>query len=305
MLIDWHAHVIPPEAAAAPVWRGNCPMAIDRFMEAHRAANIDVSVVTETGRGIKSGSIALVQQWSDYAARLQADYPGILYGFASVDPCGGKPHLQELERAITQLGLKGVLILSSHNDRYPDEDDAMPFWEMVQALDIPVMIHPSVADGEGNFKGYRLANSIGRPFDTALAIARLIVRGVLERYPDLKIVGAHLGGGICEVIGRMDYAYELRDPAHDFMGPYTPVHIPHPPSHYLKKLYLDTVSYHSPAIRCAIDTIGVDRVLLGSDAPPLATLKPRAIALIDELNLAPDDKATKVPADSSLHLMTN
>ena len=59
--------------------------------------------------------------------------------------------------------------------------------------------------------GYRLASSVGRPADNCLSLARLIVRGIYEEFPKLKLVGSHLGGGICEVIGRMDYAYDLID----------------------------------------------------------------------------------------------
>jgi aminocarboxymuconate-semialdehyde decarboxylase len=136
---------------------------------------------------------------------------------------------------------------------------------------------------------YRLASSIGRPADLCLALSRLIVRGILEDFPRLKIVGSHGGGGICEVIGRMDYAYELQDEAY-FLGSYSPMKIKHAPGHYLKQLYLDTVTYHLPAARLVVDTVGADRVLYGSDAPPLTSLKPRAIKLIEDLNLSPRER---------------
>jgi len=74
---------------------------------------------------------------------------------------------------------------------------------------------------------YRLASSIGRPADGCLAIARLIVRGMFEKLPNLKLVGTHLGGGICEMIGRMDYAYNLGDEAY-FLGAYEPMLIKAP-----------------------------------------------------------------------------
>ena len=136
---------------------------------------------------------------------------------------------------------------------------------------------------------YRLTSSVGRPFDECLAIARMIVRGVFEQLPDLKFVGAHLGGGICEVIGRMDYAYELGDFAH-FLGSYEPLLISHTPSHYLRQLYMDTVSYHAPAIMCGIQTVGVQHVVFGSDAPPLLPMLPRAKRIIEELPLSDEEK---------------
>ena len=115
------------------------------------------------------------------------------------------------------------------------------------------------------------------------------MRGILEDFPRLKIVASHGGGGICETISRMDYAYELQDEAF-FLGPYAPMKIKHKPSHYLKKLYLDTVTYNPPAVKMVLDWVGVDHVLYGSDAPPLTSLKPRAIKLMQDLDIAETDR---------------
>ena len=136
---------------------------------------------------------------------------------------------------------------------------------------------------------YRLISSVGRPFDECLSLARLIVRGVLERFPDVKVVGSHLGGGIMECISRMDYAYELGDFA-AFLGSYEPLLISHEPSYYLKKMYFDTVSYSWPAVMLGVHTVGVDHLFFGSDAPPLVPLLPRAKRLIEELPLSAEDK---------------
>lgn len=294
MIIEWHNHVYPPEEAAAPEWEGRCPMNIDNVLDANRKAGVDVIVVSNAAHYMRYKSdkeeLTSIKRWTDYAAEIQDRHRGLVCGFATLLPCGGPAYVRELERAIKELGLKGVFINSSHKGHYPDDDEARPFWEAVQDLDIPVMIHPPhVGFGEERMKEYRLASSVGRPFDLTLALSRLIVRGILEDLPGLKIVASHGGGGICEVIGRMDYAYELRDEAY-FLGSYAPLRIKHAPSHYLKMMYLDTVCYHAPAIRCVLDTVGVDHVLYGSDAPPLTSLKPRAIKLIQDLNLSPADR---------------
>src|SRR5258708_21235185 len=137
------------------------------------------------------------------------------------------------------------------------------------------MQQASVGFGEERMKEFRLASSVGRPFDSCLALARLIVRGIFEEFPTLKFVASHLGGGICEIIGRMDYAYELRDNPL-ILGPYgPPVYITRKPSDYLKMVYFDTVSYHAPAVECTIKTAGVDRLIFGPDSPlPVALTKP-------------------------------
>jgi aminocarboxymuconate-semialdehyde decarboxylase len=317
MIIDWHAHIYTPEEAAddrrtfdgksGPSWgeRG-CPMVLENFLDAHHQANIDVSVVTNAAHYLRgkaeSEELPAVQRWSDYAAQVQEKYKGTLVCFATILPCGGPAFIKETERAVRQLGLKGIFVHSSHKGHYPDDDEARPFWELVQDLDVPVMIHPPhLGFGEERMRDYRLASSIGRPFDLCLALGRLIVRGVLEDFPRLKIVASHGGGGICETISRMDYAYELQDEAF-FLGPYAPMRIKHPPSYYLKRLYLDTVTYNAPAVRMVLDWMGADRVIYGSDAPPLTSLKPRAIKLIRDLDIAAADK-DKIFASNAKRLL--
>jgi aminocarboxymuconate-semialdehyde decarboxylase len=317
MIIDWHAHIYTPEEAAddrrsfdgrnGPSWgeRG-CPMVLENFLAAHQEARIDISVVTNAAHYLRGKAndeeLPAVQSWSDYAAEVQRRHKGVLCCFATILPCGGPAFIREAERAIRQLGLKGIFIHSSHKGRYPDDDEARPFWELVQDLDVPVMIHPPhLGFGEERMKEYRLASSIGRPFDLCLALGRLIVRGILEDFPRVKIVASHGGGGICETISRMDYAYELQDEAF-FLGPYAPMRIKHKPSYYLRKMYLDTVTYNRPAVKMILEWMGSDRVLYGSDAPPLTSLKPRAIKLIQELDISDADKQ-KIFADNARRLL--
>ena len=304
MIIEWHTHVYPPEEAEAdslawdgksgPTWDGKCPMTIENVMAAHHRSGVAVSVISNAAHYMRGKSEAnelkAIRRWSDYAAEIQQKYQGIVYGFATILPCGGPAMVKETERAIRELGLKGILIQSNHKGHYPDDDEARPFWELVQDLDVPVFIHPPhVGFGEERLREYRLASSVGRPADLCLALSRLIVRGILEDFPRVTLVASHGGGGICEVIGRMNYAYELQDECY-FLGPYSPMKIKHEPGYYLKKMYFDSVTYHTPAVRMVLDTVGVDHVLYGSDAPPLTSLKPRAIKLIEDLPLPVADK---------------
>lgn len=294
MIIDWHTHVYPPELAKDRRWGGTTPLTIENLLEAHEQAGVDRCVVSNTVHYLKDKtadeSLEFLRRWNEYAAEIQQKYKERIIVFTSTLPCGGAPFMKELERAIIECGLHGVLINSSHQHTYPDDDAARPFFEMVTALGIPVMMHaPSVGYGEERMRDYRLASSVGRPFDECLSIARLIVRGVFERFQSIKFVGCHLGGGICDVIGRMDYAYELGDRASG-LGPYEPMLITKRPSEYLKTLYMDTVAYHPPAIMCAYQTIGAEHLLFGSDAPPLLPLLPRAKKIIEELPITADER---------------
>jgi aminocarboxymuconate-semialdehyde decarboxylase len=294
MIIDWHTHLHPPEYAAKPFWQGRCPMTIENVLAAQDEAGIDMTVVSNAAHELRQlnreQQFEMVCTINRYLAEQQGKYPDKIIAFATSAPTGGDRFLKELERAVVEDGMKGVWVTSSLQGDYPDDDAARPFFKLVNDLGIPVVIHPpSIGFGEERMNVYRLASSVGRPFDNALAIARLIVRGIFEELPDLKLVGSHLGGGICEIIGRLDYAYELQDEAF-FLGSYEPMLIRHPPSHYLKMMYLDLVCYHAPAARCGIETIGADHILLGTDAPPLTVLKPRGLKMVDELGLNAADK---------------
>ena len=294
MIIDFHTHVMPPEMAAAPIWRGKCPMTIENVLEAAKEGGVDRTVISNPGHELRhmdaSQQLATVRMINQYLASLAHKHDNI-YALATTVPYGGEPFLKELERAVKQDGAKGVIILSSLPGHYPDDDDALPFFQLATELDIPVFMHPpSVGFGEERLNIYRLASSVGRPMDGALAISRLIVRGIFEKLPALKLVASHLGGGICEMIGRMDYAYNLQEEAY-FLGPYEPMLIRHPPSHYLKMMYLESTCYHVPAARCAMETVGVDHFVFGTDAPPLKPLKKAGVEIIRSLKLTPADEA--------------
>ncbi len=294
MKIDWHTHVYPPELVANPRWQGRCPMTLENVINTHRNAGVDKMVVSRPVHYIKglpdAEGFRGIQRWDEYSAEVGQKYPDETFCFATTVPGGGDQYVKELERSIKEYGLRGVLINSSHNGHYPDEDEAEPFWDLVTELDIPVMIHaPSSSFGEECMNMYRLISSVGRPADETLAISRLIVRGIFERYPTVKFVGCHLGGGICEVIGRLNYAYELGDFCF-FLGSYEPMLITKAPGEYLKMIYMDSAAYHWPAVMCAINTVGIDHVVFGSDAPPLAPLLPKAVKLVEELPISDEDK---------------
>jgi aminocarboxymuconate-semialdehyde decarboxylase len=294
MIIDWHTHVHPPKEQDRPFWRGRCPATIENVLALHEQVQLDLSVISSAGHYLRQFSreeaVPVVRESNECMASLRDRHQDKIVALATSIPGGGDAHLRELERAVTQDGLRGALISSSHRGAYPDDDDARPFFALATKLDIPVFVHPpSVGFGEERMGDYRLASSVGRPFDSCLALARLIVRGIFEDFPTLKLVGSHLGGGICEIIGRMDYAYELGDEAF-FLGSYEPMRITRKPSDYLKMMYFDTVSYHAPAVECAIETIGVDRLIFGTDSPMLLALKQKGLDVIHALDLDEESK---------------
>jgi aminocarboxymuconate-semialdehyde decarboxylase len=291
MIIDWHTHLIPPLESGKPAWNGRCQMVIENILGAQEQAGIDITVASNTTHYLQRRSppdaLEALRQSNRYLAEIQDRYNGRIYGLASILPGGGEKHLRELERAITEDGLKGVLVTSSFKGVYLDDPEVRPFFDLAARLDIPVMIHPpTVGFGEERMREFRLASSVGRPFDSCLALSRLILYGVLEAFPTLKIVATHLGGGITEVIGRLDYNYALQTEgfyARD--EDIAPMLIKRRPSEYLKNIYLDSVCYHLPAAKCAIETVGVDHFVFGTDAPPLTPLKQLGLDMIYQLPL--------------------
>ena len=201
MIIDFHNHAHPPKYAANPRWQGKCPMALERVLAAQDSTQVDFIVISNAIHGLgqrePAERLEVIREYNRFFAETQDKYSDRLAAFACALPSGGDAVLKELERAVTEDGLKGVMIMSSVPGHYPDDDDALPFFELVTRLDIPVMMHPpSVGFGEERLQDYRLASSIGRPMDLALALARLIVRGIYEKFPTLKLVCTRLGGGI-------------------------------------------------------------------------------------------------------------
>jgi aminocarboxymuconate-semialdehyde decarboxylase len=293
VLIDWHTHIHSPANQAKPYWQGRCPMTLENVLAAHTLAGLDKSVISNAGHFLRfcktvQETVAGLQDSNRYLAECRDRHPDKLVAMATCVPGGGDECLRELERAVREDDCRAVIIGSSHQGRYPDADEAKPFFQLVTALDIPVFVHPGDSTTPAT-ADYRLASSISRPADNCLALARLIVRGIFEQFPSLKLVGSHLGGGICEVVGRMDYAYSLPDFAF-FLGSYEPMLIKHPPSHYLKMMYLESTCYHPPAARCAIDTVGVNHFIFGTDAPPMIPLKREGLEMMDKIGMTPAER---------------
>ena len=291
MIIDFHTHVYPPKQQAAPSWKGKCPMTIENVLAAQDKHGVAASVISNHTPYLRHADFDKIlgehREINRFLAEQQHKHAGKIYALACSIPNGRDDYLKELERAIKVDGMKGVMIRASHQHSYPDADQAKSFFKLCTDLDVPVVIHPPpVGYGEDSMNDYRLASSVGRPQDNCLALARLIVRGIFEQFPTLKLVVTHLGGGICEVIGRMNYAYTLQEEAF-FLGSYEPMLIKHEPLHYLKMMYLESTSYHAPGARCAFDTVGEDHFVFGTDSPPLLALKKEGVDLIKQIGLTP------------------
>lgn len=168
--------------------------------------------------------------------------------------------IAELDRAVDVLGFKGLQIGGTIAGFNLDETRFRPFWAAVEAKGVPVILHPSGYPEGQRFGSYFLTNCIGNPLETMVATTRMIFSGLFEEHPGIKLVLLHGGGYLPFYSSRADHTWEVR--------PETRVAIPdHPPSHYMKQLYYDTMVFQPLYLRHLIEIVGVDRVMLGTDYP--------------------------------------
>jgi predicted TIM-barrel fold metal-dependent hydrolase len=194
---------------------------------------------------------------NECSARAQKDYPGRFVGLAHVPPLEGTAALKELERAIVELGLKGVTIPSQVNGLSLDAEEFTPFYDLMNKLGVPIFIHPALAPkGYSLLQDYQLPVILTREFDLGVAVTRLIAGGIVERYPELQFVFAHFGGGLAgykERIVRSSYRFKL----------------PKLFEEYFDRLYFDMAGFEGSAIalRCALEGIRPERMVFATDYP--------------------------------------
>lgn len=192
-------------------------------------------------------------------AELVHAYPDRFIGLATLPMQDSELATRELERAVTQLGLRGAEICSNTNGVELDDPCLFPVYAKAEQLGVPFFVHPQNTGDISRLKDYHLWNLVGFPLDTVLAAARLIFGGVFERFPKLKVILAHGGGYFPYQIGRLDHGWSVREEGKK--------HISRPPSEYLNCLYFDCLIHQDLARRFLVDLVGVDHVVIGTDYP--------------------------------------
>jgi predicted TIM-barrel fold metal-dependent hydrolase len=232
-------------------------------------------------------TLDVARRANDAMARVVADGNGRLAGMASVNPFDAT-HVRELERAIGELHLNGVCVPSSWDGLYLDSGLATPFLECVEGLDLPVFIHPPLVPlGWEAMERYRLAETVGRVFDTTMTVSSMICAGVFDRFPTLKILVPHMGAGLMSVMGRLDMGHRLGYPGH---APYQAAMCERKPSEYLGNLYVDTMGFWPSMLKQLVEVFGPARVLFGTDYPAVPISPAEHIGLVESLELCRDEK---------------
>ena len=184
--------------------------------------------------------------------------PASFIGFATVPLQDPAAAVVELQRAISDLGLEGVEILTNINGTGLDDPALEPFWSAVESLHVPLLIHPHNVLGLDRLGPYYLRNLLGNPTETAQAGARLLFSGVMDRHPEIKIILSHGGGSLPHLIGRLQHGFEVRPECRQFSDD---------PISKMNRFYYDTVVFNPLILRHIIDIAGLDQVVLGTDYP--------------------------------------
>ena len=227
--------------------------------------------------------------WNEEMAGAQKKYPGRLWASAAVPLQDTRAAIDVLDDAVGRLGLMGVNLPGSVGaDARIDGERLEPFYAHVEKLGLPMFLHPTDVIFQDMLDGYdgALHLSLGRVIEVSVAAMRLILSGMMERHPKLKIVMSHTGGSLPYQAGRMDKNSKAAK-------------LPNPVTTYMKRMYTDTVSPHSAGIKFAIDYYGIDHVMYGTDYPcwdPAPCLE-----LIDGIELSAADQAETVLRQRAAH----
>ncbi len=209
---------------------------------------------------------AVAQVNNDSLAALARKHAGRFAPLASVPLQAPERAARELERA-HGLGLRGVEIPARAGALELDAAQLEPFWSAAAALETPICIHPFEASPRGALARYALSPLVGNLFDTGMAATLLVMGGVLERHPRLRFVLYHGGGTFPALIARLEKGHELIAEAR--------ASAPKPPSAYLDRFWLDTITFDPGWLGYLVGRFGADHVVLGSDYPlPLGPRDP-------------------------------
>ncbi|TDC52779.1 amidohydrolase [Jiangella ureilytica] len=308
-VVDIHAHFVPPRLLTAidgfelrkdSVWpeqlfHNGRPLGpviprlteLDLVLDDMDRTGVDVRVLctaswlfcywAEPDLGMRFARTA-----NDALAEAVAAHPDRLAGLATVPLQDVPAAIDELRRAVGELGMRGVAVGTNINGRYFDDPELFPFLAAARELDVPVFFHPDNVAGEDRLGPYKLVQMIGNPHEATLSLVRLLLSGVLARLPGLKVSFPQAGGSIAYLTGRIDHAWQVRPEAH--------AHTDRPPSTFLAECHFDTITHSTVPLEILLRHVPPAQLLLGSDYPwDMGEAVPGRY--VRELNLDPTDQA--------------
>lgn len=313
-IIDAHAHMIVPEVTrdAAPdeSWRPKVRWERGRQVIEFGGLQITAAVreIVDTEGILEQQAAAgightLVSPWvnllrddvspaeslrscrlvNEALAALVERYPGRLSALGAVPLNDPGLAARELEAVMALPGLHGVEITASVRGTYVGDDRFRTFWEAAEGLGALVFIHPTTRGFDSPvFSEYHLWNAVGNPMETTIAAAQMVMAGVMETLPKLKVLLAHAGGMVLWLRGRLRHAHAVVGAAR--------TRLRESPEQSLQRFYFDTITHDAVLLRAALEFAGADHILLGSDYPFDMGMD-RPVEFVRSLHLPPDDEA--------------
>lgn len=207
-----------------------------------------------------AGAAEFARFQNDHIASVVAAHPDRFYGAGTLPLQDPDLAVKELERVRRHLGLHAIAIGTNVNGKLLSDGLLTPVLEAAARLDTPIFVHPvGPALGTERAPSSYYAVTIGYPLDMALTIYSLLFSGTLERVPRLRFCFAHGGGAFPFLLGRLLHGWRALPEAR--------AAAPKSPSEYLAAFYYDSITHHPAALRFLVETLGADRILMGSDYP--------------------------------------
>ncbi|MFA6264163.1 MAG: amidohydrolase family protein [Pseudolabrys sp.] len=203
--------------------------------------------------------VALSRVQNEDMAALVAQDPARFVAMGTLPMRFPKKAIEEAVHAVESLGLRAFQIDSRVESLELSDPAFDPLYKRLAELRAPLFIHPLGFSHGQRLGAFFMINTVGQPLEETIAASHFIMGGVLDRHPDLDIIIAHGGGFFPHYIGRFDHAWKARPEVHKLC--------PRPPSAYLKRFWYDTCVFDPVLVARLVDTVGAERVMLGSDYP--------------------------------------
>jgi aminocarboxymuconate-semialdehyde decarboxylase len=313
VIVDVHAHLVVPEITRErgdEPWRPSVRwedgvqvvelggkeirsatrefVRVDRVLEEESGSGIDHVVLSPWVALLPYAldvdeSVRVCRLQNEALSGLAQANPGRVSALAAAPLQHPEVAAAELETAMGLPGIRGVEVAASVRGDYLGHDRFAPFWEAAEGTGALVFVHPTTTGFDlPVFRDLYLWNTVANPIETAVTAAHLVMSGVLERFPSLRIVLAHGGGALHAVRGRLRHAYGFQPQARSRLRD--------GPDASLARLFVDTITHDEDLLRSLVATAGADHVLLGSDHPfDMGTTRP--VEEVRALGLPPDEEA--------------
>ncbi|MDD5464755.1 MAG: amidohydrolase family protein [Candidatus Omnitrophica bacterium] len=289
MLIDAHSHWLPDEIINNAHFFHKGWGDIQAQLAIMEALGINRAVLSypNSDAHLKLGSVSQVAHiYNDNVAKILKAHPKRFIGAAVLPVDNSVDMLEELRRAINELGFKAISLASSYNGIYLDDKMFLPIYKEAQEKDIPIFVHPQIVNPIGfeRVKDPLLTPVVEYVFDTTISIGKLLMSDILRQYPKVKFIFAHFGGAICYLKQRFDATYQMlrgMNFVKDLQGL---------PSDYLKNIYVDTSGDTTSAnFLLALELMGPKHILWGSDWPAKKDVA-SGIKAVNDLDISQENK---------------